>query len=355
VIQELPGVLLSDGGVLNQLIPPILSAVEEQLSRQFEALRARVEQSGLYTHEIEEYALACQAYREIIGPLQVSADLGSVTSSESRNLVRKVRRYDAGLAVLKVMGNTREPGEGEVLASWHRLGLPCVEPLEWGYQQVSAPGQPNNRTTAYVLTRFVEGQPLRKATSREEGADLVTRLIDLVQPFHFSGAAVSRTRTWAYRVGLHLKWTMPLIRCFGLSEPRLWQDKLRRVSDDGDTLVHGDPAGANVLDTDDGNLILLDPPGALRAMREADIGQICSQVGGVEHSLSMIEVALEADRTLDPGALACFAGINFLIWSGYFLVEHQNPDAIDSAGQAMESAVAYLKLAARLFDEFHLD
>ena len=86
-------------------------------------------------------------------------------------------------------------------------------------------------------------------------------------------------------------------------------------------MVHGDPAGGNVLDTVDG-LLLIDPPGALIALPEADIGQICSQVGGVDATAEMIELVSNHDRTLDPSAIAGFAGLNFFVWGGYFLAMH---------------------------------
>jgi len=98
------------------------------------------------------------------------------------------------------------------------------------------------------------------------------------------------------------------------------------LSQEGRVLVHGDPAGRNVLQTSSG-LVLLDPPGALTALREADVAQICSQVGGVSDLVDMIDVACDQDSTLDPSAIAGFAGLNVLLLSGYVLAGHRHPDA----------------------------
>ena len=121
-------------------------------------------------------------------------------------------------------------------------------------------------------------------------------------------------------------------------------------------MVHGDPAGGNVLDTVDG-LLLIDPPGALIALPEADIGQICSQVGGVDATAEMIELVSNHDRTLDPSAIAGFAGLNFFVWGGYFLAMHPNPDARHSeqtAEAARHDAERYLVLARQLIREYRL-
>ncbi len=112
-------------------------AIPADLEQQHAALRERVIQSGLYQNEIAEFTVARSEYPFIAARAGVVADLGSLTTDESRNIVRKVRLADGRLAVLKVMGHRREQGEGEVLAAWTAKGLPCVRPLEWGYGQTS--------------------------------------------------------------------------------------------------------------------------------------------------------------------------------------------------------------------------
>jgi hypothetical protein len=108
----------------------------EDIEAQRMALLRRVKQSGLYLNEIEEFDVAVQAYYQIVSGLGVEQDIRSMATPESRNFIRLVRLKDGGLAVLKVIGNTREPGEGEVLAAWHKAGLPSVEPICWGYARV---------------------------------------------------------------------------------------------------------------------------------------------------------------------------------------------------------------------------
>jgi hypothetical protein len=333
-------------------------AVEAEITRQHQALRARVERSGLYTHEVEEFSVAHQAYRQLAARFRVADDLGSLTTAESRNIVRKVRMGDGALAVLKVIGNTREAGEGEVLEAWWSRGLPCAEPLAWGYERVSLAGRP--RTATFLVTRFIEPKRSGSDGGPSRPEDLTARLVGFMRQFHFAGVAVTTSRTWEDRLNGHLRWTLPLIRRHGLPEPRQWKAKLRRVSQDGQAIVHGDPAGRNVLVTDSG-FVLLDPPGALRAMREADIGQICSQVGGTDNVDLLIDVACDTDPTLLPDAVACFAGLNFLTWAGYFLAGHDHPD-VASAGPsapgdptAADHARRYLTTADTLLSRFLLD
>ena len=101
------------------------------------------------------------------------------------------------------------------------------------------------------------------------------------------------------------------------------------------------------MQTPDG-LVLIDPPGALTALPEADIAQICSQVGGVDATRDLIDLACTQDPSLDPSAIAAFAGLNFFIWTGYMLAQHSNPDArrnSRSLGTNHEDAQRYLRLA----------
>jgi streptomycin 6-kinase len=154
----------------------------------------------------------------------------------------------------------------------------------------------------------------------------------------------------------HLRWTQPLLRRHALAEPDQWADKLDRLSQDGHLIVHGDPASGNVLDSDRG-LLLIDPPGALIALPEADIAQICCQVGGVEATAELIELVSNHHPTLDPSAIAGFAGLNFLVWGGYLLAQHANPDARHgelTAEAARQDAERYLALSRKLIQEYRL-
>lgn len=328
--------------------------VEEDIEAQRTALCRRVNESGLYLNEIEEFDMAVQAYGQVISKLGIVEDIRSLTTPESRNLVRHVRLRDGSLAVLKVIGSTREPGEGELLAAWHRAGLPTVAPISWGYIRVIVSDV--GRTATYVLTRFVESRPLAKPNTRAQREERVAQFVSLVRPFHDPRIQVSRARRWSDRVRQHLRWTLPLLRDHGLAEPDQWPDKLDRLSQEGRLVIHGDPAGGNVLDTGDG-LLLIDPPGALIALPEADIAQICSQVGEVEATAEMIELASRHDPALDPSAIAGFAGLNFLIWGGYLLAQHANPDARRSGTTteaARQDAERYLALARQLCREYRL-
>lgn len=330
-------------------------AVSLKLQEQHHALRQRVTGSGLYVHEIDEFEVAVAAYERLWDDVRVEDDLGNVSTDESRNVVRRVRLRDGSSAVMKVAGNVREPGEGEVLAAWHRRGLPCVEPLDWGFVTLDS-----GAVASYVLTRFVDapavGRPPAGATVAER-CDLARRLVRFMTPFHEADLRLARSRTWQERLNLHLQWTLPLLRGEHLEEPTAWERKLGVLSDQGRLTVHGDPAGNNVLVLPDGGFVLLDPPGALRGMPEADAGQICAQVGGAEDVESVVAAVCDDQRRLDPTAVAAFAGMNFLVWAGYFVAEHPNPDA-DAGGSIRSSGVAqaqmYLRIAARLLDRFPL-
>jgi hypothetical protein len=316
------------------------------------ALCNRVNDSGLYLNEIEEFDVAVKAYGEISHRLGIVEDIRNLTTPESRNLVRHVCLKDSSLAVLKIVGNTREAGEGELLSAWYQAGLPTVEPISWGHIRVVVSG--TGRTATYVLTKFVESRPLSQPRTLVQRKERVTQLVSLVRPFHDAQIQVSRARRWSDRIHQHLRWTLPLVRQHGLREPDQWTEKLDRLSEDGRFVVHGDPASSNVLDTADG-LLLFDPPGALIALPEADIAQICSQVGGVEATAEMIELVSNHDPTLDPSAIAGFAGLNFLVWGGYFLVQHPNPDARHSeqtAAASRQDAERYLALSRQLIREY---
>jgi Phosphotransferase enzyme family len=328
--------------------------IGDDIEAQRIALCRRIEESGLYQNEIEEFDVAVKAYGQIARRLGIVQDIRNITTPESRNLVRHVRMEDGSLAVMKITGNTREPGEGELLAAWYRAGLPTVKPISWGYVRVVVANV--GRTATYVLTRFVDARRLPEPRTLAQREELVTQLVSLVRPFHDPKIQVSRARRWSDRIRQHLRWTLPLVRQYGLAEPEQWTDKLDRLSEDGRLVVHGDPASGNVLDTVSG-LLLIDPPGALIALPEADIAQICSQVGGVEAAAEMIELASDHDPTLDPSAIAGFAGLNFLVWGGYLLAQHPNPDANHSeptAEAARQDAQRYLALARQLLHEYRL-
>jgi hypothetical protein len=121
-----------------------------------------------------------------------------------------------------------------------------------------------------------------------------------------------------------------------------------------------------VLSSDHGQL-LLDPPGALTALPEADIAQICCQVGGVDGTQELLTLISEQHPELDPTALAGFAGLNLLVGTGYLLAEHDNPDvepataaetrrsptrtSFNEAGR--EEAERHLRIAEELLSEYH--
>ncbi|WP_425432515.1 phosphotransferase [Geodermatophilus pulveris] len=286
-------------------------------------------------------------------PLGIQQDYGTLTTAESRNLVRKVRLDDGTIAVLKVIGNVREPGEGETLQLWRDRGLPCVEPLDWGCLRVQGP---NGRRAAasWILTRFVAGTSLQMQSSAP--GTVVRSLVAWIRQFHISDAATVSGRPWHHRLDGHLRQIQPLIRSAGLSEPPHWQEKLLRLSQAGSAVLHGDPAGSNVLVAGD-DFVLLDPPGALRGMPEADVAQMCWHVGGVAGVSSMINVACDVNRRLNPDAVAAFASFNLLVWAGYELAGHYHPekvDATDAASLARDRSQALLDDAAVLLQEYRL-
>lgn len=327
-------------------------ATPADLKQQQAALRDRVTQSGLYRNEIAEFGVALEEYPGIAARVGVVQDLGTLTTHESRNIVRKVRLADERLAVLKVMGHRREQGEGEVLASWTAKGLPCVRPLKWGYERSS-----------WLLTSYFPLPTMRIAPDPEGRATDVRRLVEFMRPFHLSGATVPQTRTWRDRLDAHLRWTLPLTREYRLAEPPHWEAKLAAAVS-GETLLHGDPAGSNVLVADDGSFVLLDPPGAIRGPREADAGQIASHVGcghtggpadKAAEVIALVDEAAAADPTLDPRPLALFAGLNLLVWAGYFLARHEHPATGRVNGQVPVSAAeAYLAVSRSLVGRFPL-
>ena len=102
----------------------LTSDVEQTLDLQADLLAERVRHSGMYLHEPQEFDVARRIYPVLAERLGVVEDLGTLTTPESRNVVRKVRLADGSFGVLKVIGNTRELGEGEVLERWRSRGLP---------------------------------------------------------------------------------------------------------------------------------------------------------------------------------------------------------------------------------------
>jgi hypothetical protein len=325
--------------------------IPPDLEGQYAALRERVAGSGLYRNEIAEFGVALAEYPVLAARAGVVADLGSLTTSESRNIVRKVRLANGRLAVLKVMGHGREPGEGEVLAAWTAKGLPCVRPLAWGYGRAS-----------WLLTGFVPLPTMSVAADPAGRVADVRELVRFISAFHQSGAVVAVTRTWRDRLDEHLRWTLPLTRGHGLAEPADWEEKLAAAG--GDTLLHGDPAGSNVLVTEDDSFVLLDPPGAIRGPREADAGQIASHVGCARAGdpadkaaevVALVDEAAAAGESLDPRLVALFAGLNLLVWSGYFLVGHGHPATGEATGRESEAAAeSYLAAARRLVGRFRV-
>jgi hypothetical protein len=337
-------------------------AVEADLARQATALSERVRGSGLYTHEVHEFEVARLVHRRVAPALGLT-DLGTLTTPESRNIVRKVRRLDGSTAVLKVIGNLREPGEAEALRAWSACGLPCVRPLYWGEVPLVPGAEPP--AARYLLTEYIDRPVLAvpEAASLAERERITRCLTECVSVFHVAPImAPDGARTWVERVGAHLRWTLPLIRREQLAEPPGWQSKLEAACARDSRLLHGDVSGANALVLDDGSLVLLDPPGAIRGPREADVGYIVSYVAcagsrTAEEEVADIDPLLRAAReaapSLDPAAIALFAGVNLLTWAGYFLVGHVNRNADSFGGdedtpRPLDQASAYLAGAARL-------
>ena len=347
---------------MKSCLPP---DVEADLARQEAALTDRIRRSGLYTHEVQEFGVARQVHRRVALELGLT-DLGTLTTPESRNIVRKVQRPDDSTAVLKVMGNLREPGAAEALRSWSGCGLPCVRLLQWGdVPLVPGAGLP---AATYLLTVYIDRPVLavRDGASLAERTGITRRLTKCVSAFHMAPVMVpDDARTWVDRIGEHLHWTLPLIRRERLAEPHGWQDKLAAASRRDSRLLHGDVSGGNALVLRDGSLVLLDPPGAICGPREADIGHIVSYVACVgsrtaEEKVAdidpLLHAACEAVPSLDPTAVALFAGVNLLTWAGYFLVGHVNRNAGSSAAdesfpRPLEQASAYLVGAARFIGD----
>lgn len=335
--------------------------VEADLDRQAEALRTRVRASGLYTHEVPEFEIARRVHRRIAAKLHLE-DLGTLTTPESRNIVRKVRQPDGSTAVLKVIGNMREPGEAEALREWARFGLPCVRPLRWG----DVPASPGEAASAsYLLTEYID----RPTLVVEDGcpparrAEIVQRLTSAIAPFHAAAARPpERSRTWAARVGEHLRWTLPLVRREKLAEPPGWADKLTEASATQRRLLHGDVGGANALVMADESLVLLDPPGAIIGPPEADVGHIVAYVACAgSHAAGektacigpLLDVACATTPSLDPKTVALFAAVDLITWAGYFLSGHENRFAGSTGRQAdgtspADEARTYLGAAVRL-------
>lgn len=348
--------------LLHHMSSRLHPAVEADLTRQAAALSQRVRGSGLYTHEVHEFEVARRVHRRVAPELGLT-DLGTLTTPESRNIVRKVRRPDGSMAVLKVIGNLREPGEAEALRAWSACGLPCVRPLCWGeVPLVPGDGAPAAR---YLLTEYIDRPVLAvpEAASLAERERITRCLMECVSAFHAAPVMVpDYARTWVERVGVHLRWTLPLVRREQLAEPPGWQGKLEAACARDSRLLHGDASGTNALVLDDRSLVLLDPPGAIRGPREADVGHIVSCVAcagsrpakeKVADIDPLLRAAYEAAPSLEPAAIALFAGVNLLTWAGYFLVGRVNRN-VDSFGddgdtqRPLDQASAYLAGAARL-------
>jgi hypothetical protein len=203
-----------------------------------------------------------------------------------------------------------------------------------------------------VLTGYLPLPSMPTAPDPAGRAADVRHLVGFIRAFHLSGAAVPTTRTWRDRLDVHLRWTLPLTRGHGLTEPPDWEAKLAAAG--GGTLLHGDPAGSNVLVTEEGSLVLIDPPGAIRGPREADAGQIASHPAGkAAEVIVLVEEAAAADRSLDPRLVALFAGLNLLVWSGYFLARHGHPATGGAVGrEPVLAAETYMAASRSLVGRF---
>lgn len=332
------------------------ASVHADLGNQYKALRERVAASDLYEHEPAEFLTAWRALSAVASRLRITADLGSVTTSESRNVVRKVLLDDDSIGVLKVCGHTRELGEADTLARWRAAGLPCVEVLGSGYQSVAAGGRESVAT--YVMTRYVGDLPLVHPGTIGARVECVEALVRFIRPFHLTTPTPWR-RSWRDRLAPHLRWTLPPLREAGFELPARWQEKLVWLSQLGDSLVHGDPAGRNILLSDAGAMTLLDPVGSLRGLPEADVGRICFQVGSDDAYGPAIDAACAVDRSLHPGFVACLTGLNFLASAGYFVAGHVNPDTdlVARGGEAgaLERSANWVGIATTLIDGLPLE
>lgn len=311
----------------------------------------------MYAREPAEFLVARRAYVQLTEELGVERDLGSLGTPESRNIVRHVALRTGREAVLKVAGHTREPGEGEALAAWYRAGLPCVRPIEWGYRRVSA--SDGAATASFVVTELVgtARPPTPSIDGRGTRIARALRLADFIAPFHAADVRLPLSRDWAARSAEHLCWTLPVIRATGLPEPPDWSRKLRWASDLGTTTIHGDPAGSNVLDSPNG-LVAIDPPGAVRAPREADLARICVQADDASDVVSVMEAVWAEHRHLNFDLLAFFVGMELFVVAGYLLADHLNPDATRVAAGGTpsrnEHATRTLATATDLIGELRL-
>jgi Ser/Thr protein kinase RdoA (MazF antagonist) len=322
------------------------------IEAQGRALRSRVQASGMYLHEVAEFALVKAAYVEIADRVGVVQDVRSLTTSESRNLVRLVRRQGGDMAVLKLAGNTREPGEGQVLSIWQDRGLPCVPPLAWGDVKVSVGAE--SGVVTYLLTRYLPYPTLAPVDDKSlnERVSLLKDLMALLRPFHLPAEqlppdVLAAARTWADRMHLHLRWAIPRLRERGAPEPSQWETTLDMASLAGRrVLLHGDVSPSNVLDGGENGLILFDPPGALVGPPEADIGHMCTHLGGAAYVAHMVEEACAVDRRLAPDWVAFFAGVDMLLWAGYIAASHASPH-VSSEGHEADRVYSVLLEAAK--------
>ncbi|MGY1669935.1 phosphotransferase [Geodermatophilus sp. SYSU D00710] len=310
------------------------------MEAQAQALCSRVQTSGMYLHEIEEFRFVKAAYAEAAQRAGVVQDLRSLTTPESRNLVRLVRRQDGDLAVLKLVGNTREPGEGRVLRIWHERGLPCVPPLACGEVSVSVGDKAG--VVSFLLTSYLPYPtiPPVDGSTVDDRVSLLTELMVLLAPFHIPANELPEdllgtARTWADRMHLHLRWAIPCLRRRGAREPYGWEATLNAASATGRrVLLHGDVSPSNVLDGGENGLILFDPPGALVGPPEADVGHMCTHLGGADHAARLVEEACALDRRLERDRVAFFAGVDLLLWAGYVAGSHESPHVSASEREA---------------------
>lgn len=330
--------------------PQLIASVEAQ----GHALSNRVKASGMYTHELEEFEFVKASYPEVAQGVGIVLDIRSLTTPESRNLVRLVRRAGGELAVLKLVGNTREPGEGAVLRTWYEQGLPCVSPLAWGEVRVSVGDRAG--TVSYLLTDYLPYPTVPPVGSRTvaDRASLLARFMTLLAPFHIPADelpedVLTPARTWADRMHLHLRWAIPALRRRSAPEPHGWESTLLEASATGRrVLLHGDVSPSNVLDGGDNGLFLFDPPGALVGPPEADVGHMCSHLGGAAHAAQLVEEACRHDPRLERDQVAFFAGVDLLLWAGYVAASHMSPHVTGAGHQTDGGMSALLDLASDL-------
>lgn len=306
--------------------------VLREIRAQQVAVDARCRATQMYLDEPASFSVAAAAYEAIAAVCGVVEDRGTRTSGASRHLVRQVLLRDGSSAVLKVDGGEASRGEAQALTCWRSHGLPCVEPLRSGH----------HAGATYLLTALADGDPLQVLPLQDPEPVLVA-LLQFVQQFHLDAASPSLrcARTWEERIWLHLRWALPLLEQAGVQLPDGWVDKLHTWSNSTEQqyVLHGDVAPANVLQDEDGRLLLLDPRGWLRGPREADVGHLCVTFCGDLQPLQVAQMACTFDPTLRFEVVCFFAGVQLFTVAAHVLAGSAGAGAGPSPGSSLSGTV----------------